>query len=316
MNAPLSYLHTFGPAADPVTRLGWGLGLVSVAVVLIVSILLLAGLLRGRRGGMDAMTVRRSGNGLRWIYVGVGISTVVLLACTVWTVTTIAAVGRPAPDKVAARIEVTGSRWWWRVRYLDDDPSRVFITANELHVPVGKPVQVVVTSDDVIHSFWVPQLAGKTDAVPGLRNTLWLQADKPGRYRGQCGEFCGMQHAHMALEVVAEPPDAFEHWRAAQVAEAKAPPDGLAAQGHTVFQSRCGACHTVRGGGAGGVVGPDLTHLMSRGRIAAGTLPNEVPALRGWIEDAPSEKPGTLMPRMALSGPDLNAVTAYLQTLQ
>jgi cytochrome c oxidase subunit 2 len=312
--APLGYLHTYGPAADPVTRLGWGLGFVSVAVVVIVSVLLLAGLLRRRGGAMAPLRVERSGHGLRWIYVGVGLSTIVLLVCTVWTVSTIAAVGRPAPDAVAARIEVTGSRWWWRVRYLDDDPSRVFITANELHVPVGRPVQVTVTSDDVIHSFWVPQLAGKTDAIPGLRNTLWLQADRAGRYRGQCGEFCGMQHAHMALEVVAEPPEAFDRWRAAQTAEAHAA-SGLAGQGQAVFQARCGACHTVRGGGAGGAMGPDLTHLMSRARIAAGMLPNDTAALRGWIEDAPSEKPGTLMPRMALSGPDLNAVTAYLQTL-
>jgi cytochrome c oxidase subunit 2 len=166
---------------------------------------------------------------------------------------------------------------------------------------------------DVIHSFWVPSLGGKTDTIPGQTNITWLQADRPGIYRGQCTEYCGKQHANMGFFVVAEPAQQFEQWRRQQIAPA-APSPNLA-QDVAAFQTRCGVCHTVRGTPAGGKVGPDLTHVMSRGTIAAGTLPNTPGHLTGWIANPQGIKPGNLMPQIDMSGADLNAIRSFLQTL-
>jgi cytochrome c oxidase subunit 2 len=166
---------------------------------------------------------------------------------------------------------------------------------------------------DVIHSFWVPALGGKTDTIPGQTNITWLQADKPGIYRGQCTEYCGKQHANMAFFVVAEPPQQFEQWRQKQIAPATPSPD--LTQAVAAFQTRCGVCHTVRGTPAGGKVGPDLTHVMSRGTLAAGTLPNTPGHLAGWIADPQGVKPGNHMPQVDMSGADLNAIRTFLQTL-
>jgi cytochrome c oxidase subunit 2 len=322
---PMSYLHTYSPGADPVTRLGWGLGIISIAVVVIISGLLLAAILRRREpanaGNSDPLHIGREGRGMRWIYIGVGLSTVVLFGLAVWTLMTIAAVSRP-PAAAAFTVRVTGYQWWWRVRYEDRDASRTFTTANEIHIPVGKPVRLELESADVIHSFWVPQLGGKTDTIPGQTNVSWIQADRPGVYRGQCGEYCGMQHAHMAMLVVADPPEVFASWWNAQLQPAAAA-DALPAAappalsgGQTVFVTYCGACHAVRGTDAGGIYGPDLTHLMGRHMIAAGTIPNDAAHLADWIRHAQQIKPGTGMPDIALSDRDLKAVTAFLQTLQ
>ena len=334
---PMSYLHTYSPGADPVTRLGWGLGIVSIAVVVIISGLLLAAILRRREPATaensDPLHVGREGRGMRWIYIGVGLSTVVLFGLAVWTLMTIAAVARP-PATAAFTVRVTGYQWWWRVRYEDQDPSRTFSTANEVHIPVGKPVRLELESGDVIHSFWIPQLGGKTDTIPGQTNVSWIQADRPGVYRGQCGEYCGMQHAHMAMLVVADPPDVFASWWNGQLQPAATPgttADALPAaasaalptaapaslsSGQAVFVTYCGACHAVRGTDAGGIYGPDLTHLMGRHMIAAGTLPNDAAHLADWIRHAQQIKPGTRMPDIALSDRDLKAVTSFLQTLQ
>jgi cytochrome c oxidase subunit 2 len=325
---PMSYLHTYSPGADPVTRLGWGLGIISIAVVVIISGLLLAAILRRREPATventDPLHIGREGRGMRWIYIGVGLSAVVLFGLAVWTLMTIAAVSRP-PAPAAFTVRVTGYQWWWRVRYEDQDPSRTFMTANEIHIPVGKPVRLELESGDVIHSFWVPQLGGKTDTIPGQTNVSWIQADRAGVYRGQCGEYCGMQHAHMAMLVVADSPEAFASWWNAQLQPAAAPeatadalptaaPASLAS-GQTVFVTYCGACHAVRGTDAGGIFGPDLTHLMGRHMIAAGTIPNDATHLAAWIRHAQQIKPGTGMPDIALSDRDLKAVTAFLQTL-
>lgn len=316
---PMSYLHTFGPAADPITRLAWGLMAVSVAVSVIIAALVLGGILRRRprltQENVSALAVDRDGGGLSWIYIGIGISTVVLIACMVWTFEVLAAVGRPATTP-ALTIEINAQQWWWSVRYRNDDPAQTFITANEIHIPVGQPVRFELQSADVIHSFWIPQLAGKTDVIPGQRNIAWLQADTPGRYRGQCAEYCGAQHAHMALQVVADPPEEFETWRRGQVAGAAMPLAGAVAQGDEVFAARCAACHTVRGTPAGGLVGPDLTHLKSRETIAAGLLQNDPADLENWIARAQSLKPGTQMPDIPLAAGDMHAVIAYLDTLR
>jgi cytochrome c oxidase subunit 2 len=168
----------------------------------------------------------------------------------------------------------------------------------------------------VIHSFWIPQLAGKTDMIPGQTNDAWLQADRPGDYRGQCGEFCGAQHAHMALHVIAEEPAAFDVWRRQQLAEGAPPKTSETVRGLQTFVARCGKCHAVRGTQADGTRGPDLTHLMSRRMIASGTLPNNTGNLSGWVADAQGLKPGSRMPTLDLSPQDLRAVVAYLETLK
>ncbi len=201
------------------------------------------------------------------------------------------------------------------IRYKSDDPSREFTTANEIHVPVGEPVRFELRSADVIHTFWVPALSGKTDLIPGQTNTTWLEADAPGVYRGQCNEYCGQQHAHMALSLYADPPDQFQSWWDGQLRSAPAPAAPAAASGQRQFQQKCAACHSVRGSLAGGRVGPDLTHLMSRGTIAAGLLPNMVGNLSGWIANPQVLKPGCKMPNLELSGPELQAIRSYLLTL-
>lgn len=310
---PLGYLHTYGPRADPATTLTWGLMDISIAVVVIVTALVVVGVLvrRVRVAGRDMPAARTGASGLNWLYVGLALTILTLGVSLIWTVQVLAQINSPAGHP-ALTLEVTGHQWWWEARYLSDQPGQTFVTANEIHIPVGRPVLVRVIGADVIHSFWVPALTGKTDTVPGRTNLTWLQADRAGTYRGQCTEYCGVQHAHMGFYVVADPPTAFEAWRGRQIAAA---PDD-ASPGAELFDARCGACHTVRGRSAGGVVGPDLTHLMSRQTLAAGTLPNTPSNLAGWVSHPQALKPGALMPATNLTGPELNQVVAYLETLR
>jgi cytochrome c oxidase subunit 2 len=312
----MSYLRTFGPAGDPATVLGHGLGWVSLLVMLIIAVLLLAAIYRrrDRPASTRELTVSRDEGGLSWIYIGVGVSTVVLIACAVWTMFTVAAVAMPA-RAADLTLQVVASQWWWNVRYKNEDASQVFEAPNEIHIPVGRPIRIELSSADVIHSFWIPQLAGKMDVIPGQTNVTWLQADKAGTYRGQCGEYCGVQHAHMAMYVVAEAPGDYAAWADRQRAAASAAVADSLRRGQQAFISNCGACHAVRGTSAGGILGPDLTHLKSRQTIAAGLLPNTPGNLSAWIANAQALKPGTRMPTMALSGTDLSAVVAYLDTL-
>ena len=179
--------------------------LIAIGVVIAISLLVLGGAVgRGRHVDIASVPVERGGNGLRWIWIGVGVSSIPLVVALVWTVSVLAAVSAPT-GKPAVVIEVTGAQWWWKARYMDRDPARIFTTANEIHIPTGEPVQIRLTSADVIHSFWVPALGGKTDTIPGQTNVTWLQADMAGTYRGQCTEFCGWQHAHMGFLVLAQP---------------------------------------------------------------------------------------------------------------
>lgn len=315
---PLSYLSGFGIKAYPVTALTWGLLIISVSVVVIVTTLVLWGVLVRRQPeqSIGDVAVERRGTGLGWLGLGVGISAVLLLISVVWTMAVLAKVSAPPPGSNPLTIEVTGQQWWWKARYLNADPSKVLTTADEFHIPVGRPVRVKLIGADVIHSFWVPALTGKTETIPGQTNVTWLEADKPGRYRGQCTEYCGQQHAHMALFVIAESPAAFDKWLQDQLKSAPAPASPALVQDQQVFVQHCGECHTVRGSMAGGSVAPDLTHLMSRTTLAAGTLPNTPGALAGWIADPQGQKPGTKMPNLYLSGQELTAVTTYLQTLK
>ncbi|MGH6648239.1 cytochrome c oxidase subunit II [Aquabacterium sp.] len=218
--------------------------------------------------------------------------------------------------KDAVHIEVTANQWWWDVRYDHAQADQVFYTANELHIPVGRPVIFTLKSGDVIHSLWVPNLHGKKDLIPGRTSTLQLQADRPGIYRGQCAEFCGYQHAFMALRIIADPPDQYEAWAAQQRQSAGEPSDERLRRGRDIFLSTtCVMCHTVQGTTASARRGPDLTHLAGRKTLAAGTLANTPDDLARWIQDPQQFKPGVNMPASKLSDDDLKALVAYLGSL-
>jgi cytochrome c oxidase subunit 2 len=216
------------------------------------------------------------------------------------------------------KIDVYGHQWWWEVEYpMEEQPSRMVRTANEIHVPVGSVVTVHATSRDVIHSFWAPNIHGKKDLIPGYENDLTLEVDKPGTWRGQCAEFCGLQHAHMAFDIVAQSREDFDRWYVQQLSAAPDPATQQTIHGREVFLTHpCAMCHTIRGTTAGSNVGPDLTHLASRSMIAAGTLKNTPGNLAGWILNAQSIKPGVRMPPNPMSGQDLNDLLAYLETLR
>jgi cytochrome c oxidase subunit II len=214
-------------------------------------------------------------------------------------------------------IKLTGHQWWWEVRYEDPQPSRIFTTANEIHIPTGERVTFQLASSDVIHSFWVPNLAGKLDLIPGIDNRLQLIADKPGTYRGQCAEFCGYQHAHMGLLVIAEPREAFDVWREGQLRAASPPADDESRRGQQVFMSHpCVSCHTVRGTSVGGRIGPDLTHLGSRQYLAAATLPLTRGTLGAWIIDPQTIKPGAHMPMTQLQPDEIDPLLTFLTGLK
>ena len=317
-DAPMNYLRSFGPKAGEIAALTWALLIVSILVIAIVSGLVLVGVMR-RRALQPDNQVRLepighgSSTGIMWIYIGVGLSTLALLGMMVWTGYTMAAIHKPDRDPKLT-VEIIGHQWWWQARYLSEDTSRIFDTANEIHIPVGEPVQFKVRTDDVIHSFWVPPLGDKLDLIPNQINFTWLEASQPGTYRGQCAEFCGKQHAHMALVVVADRPDDFQRWWDDQLKPAE--PAAQVALGEALFTVRCGACHSVRGTRAGGRLGPDLTHVMGRGTIAAVTLPNRIAYLSGWIADPQRIKPGNLMPTLDISGPELAQIRDFLVTLK
>jgi cytochrome c oxidase subunit 2 len=300
------------------TQLAWGLGGVSVAVSVLVAIALVWGIWRRRPaplpGARGLEVAGPTGAGLAWIYVGLAVSVPVLAACTVWTLFVLGEVMHPA-SKPQLTLQVTAHQWWWEVRYLDPVAGRVFTTANEIHIPTGQPVRVILSSPDVIHSFWVPKLAGKMDVIPGVTNVTWMQAATPGAYRGQCAEFCGLQHARMAFFVTADSPADFNAWRDGQLALPSAATNPEVAQGSALFAARCASCHTVSGTPAGGIVGPELSHLASRQSLAAGTIPNDTEHLSAWIADPQSIKPGVLMPKVPMTAAERAQVVAYLQSL-
>jgi cytochrome c oxidase subunit II len=311
----MSLLTGAGPIAAAQAMLGWWLLVVSGVVVLVVTVLVLAGAFRGHSNETPA--VEREGTGVRWVVVGGMIVPAIVLALTfAFTIATENATA--APPKIAGMtVEIIGHRWWWEVRYPEGGQGQTIITANEIHVPAGVPVRLELSSVDVIHSFWIPRLAGKTDVVPGQRNVAWIQADKPGVYRGACTEYCGLQHSNMAAFVVAESVEQFKQWMRAQRDVVSAPSDSDAARGLAVFQkSSCTACHTIRGTSAVGRIGPDLTHLVSRMTIAGGSLENTRGNLAGWIANPQSIKPGNDMPTAPLRGTELQALVAYLETLK
>lgn len=259
---------------------------------------------------------RRPPDAWRWIVGGGILLPAVLLsgvfAHAVWRTGTL--VDERGHDLV---VTVIAHPWWWELRYPDPAGGSDIVTANELHLPVGRRVALGVTASDVIHSVWVPALGGKTDAIPG-RTTHWqVRLAHTGTWRGQCAEFCGEQHARMALHVVGLEPAAFDAWLAAQARDAAAPADAPTRRGQTVFvERRCGACHAVRGVAAG-QGGPDLTHVGSRGHLGAGTLPTNAASFAAWIADPQVHKPGVRMPAAAdLAPDDLQALAAWLASLR
>lgn len=316
---PLSYMVSFGSRNAPVLPLIWGLISISLVVTLVVTVLLLIGLFRRRAGPVPQdpalVAPKRDAGGLLWIYIGSAISAAALFGSAIWTFGVLSAMALPS-QRAAFSIDVIGHQWWWEVRYEDGVAARAFTTANEIHIPIGRPVRLVVSSTDVIHSFWVPSLSGKTEAIPGQHNVTWLEADRTGLYLGECSEYCGQQHAHMGLSVVAQSPSDFQAWWTRQLEPPAQPASPLVADGEMEFTARCGVCHAVRGTRAGGHVGPDLSHLMTRGTLAAETLPNTIGNLSGWISDPQRIKPGNLMPTLDLSATDLNSIRSYLATLR
>lgn len=245
---------------------------------------------------------------------GIAIPVVVLVALFgVADVYLVSQTAPPNPKTTKLTIHVIGHQWWWEVRY----PGTSAVTANEIHIPVDTRVNLIATTDDVIHTFWVPQLARKIAEIPGRENRILLEADRPGTYRGQCAEFCGLQHANMALYVIAQPPPAFRAWLANMSAAAPTPASAAERAGERLFiADSCASCHTIRGTSASyGTVGPDLTHLATRTSLAAATIANTPAELERWILNPQAIKPGVRMPDLGLSRADASAIVAYLDSL-
>jgi cytochrome c oxidase subunit 2 len=219
----------------------------------------------------------------------------------------------PTIGSTRLRIHVIGHQWWWEAHY----SGTKAITANEIHIPVRTRVDIVATTDDVIHSFWIPQLNRKIDLIPGRGNHVLLAADEPGIYEGECAEFCGLQHAHMFATVIADPGPVFRRWLDDMAKPARAPSKPSEERGRGVFLDEgCAECHRIRGTAADGDVGPDLTHLATRRELAAGTLANDYVHLAGWVADPQRFKPGNRMPEVPMSGDDFNSLIDYLQSLK
>jgi cytochrome c oxidase subunit 2 len=309
-----STLSPHSHAAHEITTLWWWM--LGIAATVLGGALFLLGLawVRRRRPGLPVFGKRDGLSTALVVVFGIVIPIAVNVAVFVAANFVVAkATEAPDPRTTKLTIEVTGHQWFWEVRYAGS-PA---VTANEIHIPVGTRVNVIARSADVIHSFWVPELNRKIDMIPGHVNTVLLDAQSPGRFRGQCAEFCGAQHAHMGMYVYADPPARFQAWLSAQAANRRPPSTAQEQRGEQVFLSNaCASCHTLRGTSARGTVGPDLTHVASRTTLAALTIPNTRGALSGWVRDPQHVKPGNRMPGLDLSDRDFNDVVAYLESLR
>jgi cytochrome c oxidase subunit 2 len=308
-----------GPAASRIASLGWFV-LFTFSVATVVMWVLVFWVAARRRGTLDTHLPFDAAEDRRWIVIGgFTIPTLILAVIFVLTLKTMSAfpMGDGDMHPMAPNVRVTGHQWWWEVEYLDGAVNEHVTGANEIHIPVGRPVDVELVAHDVIHSFWVPRLHGKVDLIPGTVNRIRIQADEPGHYRGQCAEFCGPQHAHMIFFVVADRPADYQAWLAHAREPAAAPADTFAAEGERLFMTnQCLLCHTIRGTDARGRVGPDLTHVAARLGIAANTLPNDIASLEAWVTHAQSLKPYSQMPNItAFSGEEARALVAYLRGL-
>jgi cytochrome c oxidase subunit 2 len=318
-----SALDAAGPQSARIERLYWLIFWISVVVFVFV-IATLSGAMAKRRARRDepAMpppildTKAADHTATRIVAAAVAVTVITLFVLLVESVVAAKNETQSLVSKNPISIQVIGHQWWWEVIYPNTDPSQQVTTANEIHIPVGIPVVLNTASRDVIHSFWAPNLQGKRDLIPGYTTALWFQADRPGVFRGQCAEFCGLQHAKMAFYIVAEDPAKFQAWMQQQTKAAPVPDNDQKKHGEEVFlQTQCVMCHTIRGTIAGSRVGPDLTHIAGRISLAAGTLPNNIGNLAAWITDPQGIKPGNRMPPNLLPASDLQDLLAYLESL-
>jgi cytochrome c oxidase subunit 2 len=323
-----STFNTHGPAAHSIANLAWFMTILFLVIIVIMWALLAFAFYK-RRGTLAEHAPIDAGGGQMWIAIG-GIA-IPLIVLTILFVLGLGLLrdfpihgmhGGMNQEQMARmmkpEIRIIGHQWWWEIQYLNDDPSQSFTTANELHLPTGRPVNIEVKTDDVMHSFWVPALHGKVDLIPGQPNYIRVEASAPGEYKGQCAEYCGEEHAKMRILAIAQEPDAYEAWRQAQLKGSIEPTAPEAKAGQQIFLSGpCSMCHTVRGTIAGGRVAPDLTHIGSREMIAANVYRNNDAYLEAWITHAQSLKPGAEMPNLTqFNGEQLTDLVAYLRQLQ
>lgn len=310
---PLMWIQSIlvprGPNAEALATLGWIL-FIGAAVIFVFVM------------ALTAYALFSSSERARWlarhrVLIGLGVAFPVVVLSILVVYAAVLSRQLVAAEPPALRVEVIGEQFWWRVHYVDAQGAPQLISANEIRMPVGRPVEFVLKAQDVIHSFWIPNLAGKLDMIPGRTNVYRFAASEPGIYRGQCAEYCGMQHALMAFYVVAMPQAEFDAWYARESRPAAEPVLPIVARGKTLFgQNGCGACHAIRGTEFNGRLGPDLTHIGGRLSLAAGTFPVNRGTLAGWVSSAQHLKPGNLMPSFGnLQGEELRAIAAYLESL-
>jgi cytochrome c oxidase subunit II len=305
-----SSLAPAGAQAAQLAQVTWIFIAVCAAVYGIVLALVVVAVLR-RQGAFDEHSRRRLA------IAGGAVTTLVLLALLVVSARGQRGLGSPPSAGQALTVRVVARQWWWEFRYPGSAPDQLVTTANEMHIPAGQTVLLELVSRDVIHSFWAPSLFGKRDLIPGHDTTMYIQAHRPGVFRGQCAEFCGAQHAKMAFIIVAEPPAEFQAWLARQRQAAASPATAASIRGRALFAGgTCPMCHAISGTEAAATMGPDLTHLASRLTLAAGSIPNVRHHLAQWILDAQNVKPGNRMPPIPLADADLQDLIAYLETLQ
>src|SRR3954467_12679684 len=312
-------LHAAGPQASHIEWLYWAI----FWITFVAFVLTIAGFTRAatkaHSSAAEMLPVSTHPEGDRRAAWAVG-SAVAITVFTLFAVLFMSVITGKKVEGLTSKnpvtIQVIGHQWWWEVNYPNPQADQTVTTANEIHVPVGTPVVILTNSADVIHSFWAPSINGKRDLLPGYSSAFWFKVDQPGIYRGQCAEFCGLQHAHMGFSGTAEPVDEFPAWEQQQLKPASDPATPEATRGRAVFLTHaCLMCHTIRGTDAGSRLGPDLTHVASRNMIAAETLPLTAGALAGWIVDPQRIKPGVKMSPNPLAPDDLQAVIAYLQSL-
>jgi cytochrome c oxidase subunit 2 len=317
-----SALNPAGIQASHINRLWWLFFGITTALYAVVMVFLIGTVMRSARAAGQNTSEVIFPNQTQTRRLGTRVATAVGITIVLLTTLLMAEVfGASSLQRLSSKdplsIKLTGHQWWWEVRYEPGAPDKMVSTANEIHIPVGKPVQFKLSSTDVIHSFWVPNLHGKKDLIPGHPTAIWLRADQAGTYYGQCAEFCGLQHAHMRLVVIAEAPADFQNWFDAQLKPASDPQSEQEKKGqHAFLTSTCVMCHEIGGTIAGARQGPTLTHIATRQFIGAGTIKNTRDDLRRWIQDAHQFKPGIRMPQNPLRSDDLESLLDYLQSLK
>src|SRR4051794_40239788 len=319
-----SALEPAGSQAAHISQQWWFFFFVLTAIFVLVAVFLFVAISRRREPGREASLEellppdQKTDKRMSRVVIGCVVATVIILfGLLASDMLTGSAVYALSSDPNALIIKITGHQWWWEVQYDDPQPGKIVTTANEVHIPTGRTVKFDLRSLDVIHSFWVPNMHGKKDLIPGHPTSTWLKADREGKFRGQCAEFCGHQHAHMRLEFVAEAPDKFEAWIAAQRSNAHDPATASQQHGQQVFlQNQCITCHSIQGTNARATAGPDLTHFGSRTLLAAGALLNTPRDLADWIANPQNIKPGVRMPANQFPADDLNALVDYLESLK